>query len=72
MLAGDVREAKHLTVKIGGMLEQIIQLSDGEPNVAAALTTTCQQIEELEAALWYVEPQAVDEPIADTLREYYL
>jgi len=68
----EIQEAKGITFKVGEMLDQLAQMARDESDVIKALDATRRQIEELDAALWYVEPQAVDEPIADTLEEYYL
>ena len=68
----EVQEAKALVFKIGEMLDQVGQLAGEETDVARTLGATRYQLEELDAALWYVEPQADDSPVPDTVGEKIL
>jgi hypothetical protein len=57
---------------MGEMLDQVGQLAGEEADVTRALGATRHQLEELDAALWHVEPQADDSLIPDTVEEYTL
>lgn len=68
----EVQEAETLITQIGALLDQVGHLAGEEMAVLSALGATRCQLDELDAALWYVEPQADGSLIPDTVEEYTL
>ena len=68
MYHSEIEEAKELIAKVSEMLDRIGRLACDKADVATALDATRRQLDELNAALWYVEPEVDDSPIADRIR----
>jgi len=70
MTHNQITEAQEIVAQAQCLLDQARDLADDALN--PELTAASQALEDLEAALYYTEPQPDSQPIADTVRERYL